>query len=161
MAAVTRAGDFAACIDRADAFDPVHAGAAGIALSRLLWVRPLGLRAALHAAEHVLDAGGFGLVLIDLDDPRTSDPTVPRVTWLRLARAAARNQSAVVTIGVRRSAGVFATLCIETERRRASFTGGSGPCSLFDGIASAIHLRKNKLGPPSATGVRIFASAGA
>jgi RecA/RadA recombinase len=167
-AAVTSAGDLAACIDLPDALDPAHASAAGIDLGRLLWVRPRDLRGALQAAEHVLDTGGFSLVLVDLDDPRAPRPMVPAGAWVRLVRAVARSRSAVLILGARRAAGVedhdrssagtFAALRLETERRGAGFTGSAGPCPLFDGISSIIHLRKNRLGPPGAAAA-LFATA--
>lgn len=169
-AAVTSSGDLAAYIDLPDALDPTHASVTGIELRRLLWVRPRDLRSALQAAEHVLDAGGFSLVLVDLDDRRRPRLTVPAGAWVRLARAAARNRSAVLVLGAcstagaedqdRSSAGTFAALRLETERRRVGFTGSAGPCPLFDGISSTIHLRKNRIGPPGAAAA-LFATAAA
>ena len=169
-AAVTSAGDLAAYIDLADALDPTHASVTGIDLGRLLWVRPRDLRSALQAAEQVLDTGGFSLVLVDLDDRRGPRLMIPAGAWVRLARAAARNRSAVVILGAcnpagaedhdHSSAGTFAALRLETERRRVGFTGSAGACPLFDGISSTIHLRKNRTGPSGATAV-LFATAAA
>ena len=167
-AAVTSAGDFAACIDLADAFDPTQGNMAGIDLGRLLWIRPRGLRSALQAAEQVVDTGGFSFVFVDLDAPCEARFVVPAGAWVRLTRAAARNCSAVLVLGARGAAGgedqnrstmgTFAALRLETTRRHVRFTGSAGPCPLFDGITSAIHLRKNKLGPLGATAA-LFAMA--
>jgi hypothetical protein len=66
LAATQRAGELVAVVDAADAFDPPSAHAAGVVLPRLLWVRPPGQTAALQAADRVLDAGGFGLVVLYL-----------------------------------------------------------------------------------------------
>jgi hypothetical protein len=46
LAAATARGEVAALVDAADAFDPPSAEAAGVALARLLWVRPPGLTEA-------------------------------------------------------------------------------------------------------------------
>ena len=158
LRAVTARRALAACVDLPDAFDPAHAVEAGIDLARLLWIRPRTPRDALPAAEHVLEAEGFGLVLIDLDDgrPRRS---VPASTWIRLTRAAVRTRTAVVVLGSNAVVGTFAALRLELERRSAAFEG-RGPCPLFTGIISAVHLRKSKLGAPPASSAAVVAAAG-
>src|SRR4029453_14213867 len=65
-ASATRAGETIAWVDPEDALDPAAAGAAGVALPRTLWVRPRDVPDALRAAEILLGAGGFGLVVLDL-----------------------------------------------------------------------------------------------
>jgi len=65
-ASVTSHAELVAWVDGADAFDPASAAAAGLDLSRMLWVRPPELALAPSAAELVLAAGGFPLVVIDL-----------------------------------------------------------------------------------------------
>src|SRR4030095_15259417 len=82
-AAATRSGETIAWVDPDDALDPEAAGAAGVALSRTLWVRPRDVGGALHASEILLGAGGFGLVVLDLDVAHTTRVTA----WTRLARA--------------------------------------------------------------------------
>src|SRR5205809_1855025 len=69
-AAATRAGETIAWVDPQDALEPEAAAAAGIALVRLLWVRPRSVSDAFRAAEILLGAGGFGLVVLDVDAPR-------------------------------------------------------------------------------------------
>src|SRR5438093_7218343 len=66
-AAATRAGETIAWVDPADTLEPEAAAAAGIALARLLWVRPRGVSDAFRASEILLGAGGFGLVVLDVD----------------------------------------------------------------------------------------------
>lgn len=74
LASTQRAGELVAVVDAADAFDPPSAHAAGVVLPRLLWVRPPGQSAALQAADRVLDAGGFGLVVLYLAGVARSKP---------------------------------------------------------------------------------------
>lgn len=58
-----------ALIDTSDVFAPAPAVAAGIDFDRLLWVRCAGnLEHAFKAADLLLHAGGFGLVILDLGD---------------------------------------------------------------------------------------------
>src|SRR2546422_2899246 len=115
-ASATRAGETIAWVDPEDALDPEAAAAAGIALARLLWVRPRGVPDALRAAEILLGATGFGLVAIDVGDARSP---CPPPGWPRLARAAERSGTALLVIEPRRQAGTFAALGLEVTDRRA------------------------------------------
>lgn len=66
VAAATRRGEVAAWIDTADALDPASLAAAGADLRRVLWVRSATPEQAVRAAELVLEAGGFTVVVMDL-----------------------------------------------------------------------------------------------
>src|SRR5689334_4757000 len=66
LAASTGRGEHAALVDTADAFDPVSAAAAGVDLSKLIWVRCGGqIEPGMRAADLLIQAGGFGVVAID------------------------------------------------------------------------------------------------
>jgi len=93
-------GHVVALVDAFDRFDPRGAGAAGLDLDRLLWVRgaPITVetarpalvdRAVTHAVrafDLILRAGGFGVVALDLGDaPARIVRSLPAATWLRLA----------------------------------------------------------------------------
>src|SRR6185369_10902384 len=65
-AAVQAAGELVAVVDVADALDPRSAVRAGVVLPRLLWVRPTTMMDGMRAVDWVLDAGGFGLVVLYL-----------------------------------------------------------------------------------------------
>ena len=147
-AATTNAGELVAWVDLPDAFDAEHAVLAGVQLPRLLWVRPQGVRAALRATEHVVAAGGFRLVLLDLDEQHGGAPAI----WLRLARTATRNGAAVVVLGARRAAGAFASLSLEISRRRACFSPQHEPCPLFHGFDGQVRLCKSRQAPLSDAG---------
>jgi len=145
LRAVTARHDLAACIDLQNAFDAPHAESAGVDLARILWIRPRSARDALRAALYVLDADGFGLVLVDLDD---APGAVPASVWMRLTRAALRTRTAMVVLARENVAGTFATLRLEVERRRVTFEGHpSHP--LLGAVTSTVHLRKSKLGAPA------------
>ncbi|MGV8038771.1 MAG: hypothetical protein AB2L07_01340 [Thermoanaerobaculaceae bacterium] len=66
VAAATARGEVVAWIDAADALDPASLAAAGVDLERVLWVRPATPEQAVRAAELVLEAGGFTVVVVDL-----------------------------------------------------------------------------------------------
>jgi len=96
LAAATARGDIAALIDTHDTLDVESAQAAGLALDHLLWVRgdPGGvprpqvlLDRAIKAFGLVLEAGGFGVVALDLGDVPPADlGRLPFTTWRRLQR---------------------------------------------------------------------------
>jgi hypothetical protein len=98
MAAATGRGELVAIVDTCDRLDVASVTAAGVALDRLLWVRgdaisgpQLADRAverALQALNLILQAGGFGVVALDLADvPPTALRRLPFTTWLRVHRA--------------------------------------------------------------------------
>jgi recombination protein RecA len=99
MAAATARGEIVALVDTLDRLDVASAAAAGIDLDRLLWIRgrpqASGLRPgpcalldrALKALNLVLQAGGFGVVAIDLADVSASTlKQIPFTTWMRVQR---------------------------------------------------------------------------
>ena len=88
-------GELVALVDACDRFDPVSAEAAGLDLSSLLWIRgrertrdlAQTVKQVLKAMNLVLDAGGFGVVALDLSDaPIRVLRQLPMTTWLRLSR---------------------------------------------------------------------------
>ena len=100
-AATAARGEIAALVDTHDRFDPVSAAAAGVDLSRLLWIRDRGdASRALKAMNLVLQAGGFGTVVLDLADVRS--PALrqfPLTTWMRLSRVIEGSQTIALLLG--------------------------------------------------------------
>jgi len=128
LAGATERGEAVALIDPLDMFDPVSAAAATrIDFQRMLWVRgesSLSARVSLSteygtlqksldrgvkALNIVLQAGGFGLVVLDLGEiaPQVIK-RLPYTTWLRLQRVIENSETACVVVGrepIARSAG--------------------------------------------------------
>jgi len=104
----------------------------------------------LKAAEWILAAGGFGLVVIDCGGLREGEGRVGGFTQsaaLRLARGAERSGTAVVVIGAHQLCGTFAAMSLRLSRRRAGFSrAGSGAPVLFDGLTIEARVMRNKLG---------------
>jgi hypothetical protein len=122
IAASTRRGEIAALVDTFDRLDVASAAAAGIDLERLLWVRgpsisigsasggpDAAMNRALKAVNLVLQAGGFGCVVLDLADaPPVALRRIPFTTWLRVQRVIEGSDTACVLIAphpLARSAG--------------------------------------------------------
>jgi hypothetical protein len=149
LAAATRDGELVAFVDTFDRLDVASLVAAGVDLSRVLWIRgqamsrtdaaidPQGTRhlaesaggrrlagvrsaavdsvvertidRALKALNLVLQAGGFGIVVLDLADaPPVAVQRLPFTTWLRVQRVVEGRDTACVLMAsapVSRSAG--------------------------------------------------------
>ena len=126
LLAEASAGDeFCALIDTPGSFDPASAAAAGVRLSQLLWVRCGGNpEHALKAADLLAQAGGFGLVALDLaDTPVKISRRIPLAAWFRLRRAVQNTKTALVSVGACFNASTSAALKIELVRDRAVWRG--------------------------------------
>ncbi|MDP6540347.1 MAG: hypothetical protein QF410_12470 [Planctomycetota bacterium] len=143
LARTTAAGELACVVDRANAFDPLSARQGGVDLARVLWVRPPGVTEALRCAEHVLRAGGFALVLLDLASAHEA-PRISGTIWPRVRKVVAGADAALVTLCRERLVGTFADLALELGEARAHFDEGPSWLSNLDG---RVLLVRNRLGP--------------
>lgn len=141
LARTTAAGEVAAVVDGADAFDPGSAEAADVALERVLWVRAPRAREALRCAERLLVARGFALVVLDLALAR---PTLAPAAWARLARAAAVSRTALVVLSLERQAGTSAGIALELAPARARFTGAP---TLLEELEIEVALARHRSAP--------------
>ncbi|HEV3217245.1 MAG TPA: hypothetical protein VGZ27_16055 [Vicinamibacterales bacterium] len=139
LAGATSRGEAVALVDPLDTFDPVSAEASGIDFTRMLWIRgqasssarvslfsefgtlQRSLDSAVKALNLVLQAGGFGLVALDLAEvaPQVLR-RLPFTTWLRLHRVIEGSETACVLIGsepLARSAGGV-TVQLESGKAR-------------------------------------------
>jgi recombination protein RecA len=127
LAGATRRGEAVAYIDPLDMFDPPSAAAGGVDFSRMLWIRgeatssarvslscefgtlQKSVDRAVKSLNLVLQAGGFGLVVLDLAEiPAQVLQRLPFTTWLRLHRVIEGSDTACALIGgepISRSAG--------------------------------------------------------
>jgi hypothetical protein len=127
LAGATSHGEAVALIDPLDMFDPVSAAAHPIDFQRMLWVRgeatsssrvslsleygtlQKSLDRGVKALNIVLQAGGFGLVVLDLGEVAPQAiKRLPYTTWLRLQRVIEGSDTACVLVGsepIARSSG--------------------------------------------------------
>jgi len=142
LAQATRRQEFCALIDASGAFDPAGAEEAGVSLPRLLWVRCGGnAEHALKAADLLIQAGGFGVVAMDLAGLEVRDAQrIPLASWFRLRHTAEKMRSAFVVIGREVNAKSCSTVQIALRPREAHWTG-----NLFDGMtANALSAKNNR-----------------
>lgn len=119
LAQATRAGECTAWIDADGRFDPASAVSSGVDLARLLWVNCGGVAEhALKSADLVIQAGGFGLVVLDLGDtPVREARRIPLASWFRLRHAVERGGTALVAVEREICARSCSTLQLELKRR--------------------------------------------
>jgi recombination protein RecA len=154
LAAATARGELVALVDALDMFDAASASEAGIDFNRLLWIRghvvtspgmcrDMNQRAveqAIKALTLVLQAGNFGLVVLDMAEaPSEALRRLPFTTWLRLQRLIEGSQTACVLIGSEPMGRSSAGLTVRLAKRPSSPSHLSSPPSpsspgLFTGL---------------------------
>ncbi|MCX8072343.1 MAG: DNA recombination/repair protein RecA [Candidatus Binatia bacterium] len=143
LAAVTGRREIGAWIDAADAVHPLSLVAAGVDLSRVLWVRPRSFPEALRSAEVVLSTKGIALVVLDCGERAARFPS--RAAWLRLQRAAARSHAVLLLLAPHSLAGSFAAL-----RLRLQANGGqwvrAGQREFLEGLRAFVVVERNRIG---------------
>ena len=125
LSQATRRGECCAWIDTAGAFDPLSAEEAGVDLDRILWVNCGGNpQHGLKAADLLIQAGGFGLVVFDIaDTPDAVARRIPLASWFRLRHAAERTGAALITIERQINARSCSALQIEMRQKKPMWIG--------------------------------------
>ena len=139
LAAAADRGEAVALVDTCDTFDPASAAARGLTLSRLLWVRETGdASRALKAFSLILQAGGFGLVVLDLADvPVQALRRFPCTTWMRIARIIEGSETVALLVGGERIARSSGGVTIALDASPARWHGSGHRARLFTGVQPA------------------------
>jgi hypothetical protein len=103
------------------------ASAAGVALERVLWVRCKNADQALRATDLLIQAGGFGLVAVDLSDiaPRIVR-YVPLNAWFRFRRAVEDTPTILMVMEQEANAKTCASLVLRLEARPGEWSEAGG-----------------------------------
>ena len=181
LSAATRRGEIVALVDTLDRLDVASAAAAGIDLDRLLWIRgesvsnagarragPPSLSASARPADHieralkalnlVLQAGGFGVVAIDLADvPGSTLKQIPFTTWMRVQRVIEGSDTACLLLApepLARSAGGL-TMALAG---RTTWAGASSRSRRLSGIDVRVRVMSPRRRVDGEVDVQAFAS---
>jgi recombination protein RecA len=157
ISTVTNRQEFCALVDASDCFDPSSAQAAGVDLSRLLWVRCENgrklrpLEQAFKAADIVVQNGGFGLIAVDLGniDERLVRK-VPLSTWFRFARVVEKMPTALVFLLGYPAAQSCAALTLHLSSRGACWRGAEkvSHAHLLSGIEFEVEIGRSRMRKP-------------
>jgi len=125
LAGATQRQEACAVIDTADTFDPASAAAAGVDLRFLLWVRCAAKkRCALQVVDWLLQAGGFGVVALDIANLTPHDVrNIPLHTWFRFRRAVEHKPTLLLVIAGEHCTGSTAAMQLEMSQKTALWKG--------------------------------------
>jgi len=143
LAQATRHGEVCAVVDLCDSFHPESAAAAGAELQKLLWARCDGnAKNAMHVADLLLHAGGFGVVLLDLCEasPRVLNH-IPLSYWYRFHRAIEHTPTILVVCAATSEVKSSSTSKVQLQRKAVHWSG-STPCVVLRGIEVEAALHK-------------------
>ena len=157
LAQVTAREEVCAVVDAQDTFDPAAAAAAGVDLSRVLWVRCGGNpEHALKAADLLVQAGGFGLILMDLGEVEERIARrIPLASWFRLRRAVEHTPSILLVVERQPHAVTCASLVLELSREAVDWSGAPGCSQLLDGLRYYAQRRKPVRAARASFGARV------
>jgi len=126
LASRTAEGEVCALVDARDSFDPLTGNAAGVALEKLLWVRCQNIDQALRSMDLLIQAGGFGMVAVDLSDvPTKTVRQVPLNAWFRFRRAVEDTPTILLLLEQEPHAKTCASLVVRLEAGEARWTEAS------------------------------------
>ncbi len=147
LAQATRRGEVCAVVDLDDRFHPASAVAGGVRLEHLLWVRCRGnAEHALRAADLLLHAGGFGVVLLDICDasPRVLN-RIPLSYWYRFHRAIEHTPTILVVCAAAPQVRSSSLQRLQLARKQTRWIG-SAPFLVLQGVESDAILQKAPAG---------------
>jgi len=124
LRATTHRGEFCVLIETQDTFDPQTAAASGMELSRLLWIRcDKNPEHAVKAADLLVHAGGFCLVVLDLaGTPTRLTNRIPITSWFRLRHGAEQSGSALVVTAEQPLTGSCAQMQLTVKCERVQWS---------------------------------------
>jgi len=150
LAEATARDEVCAFVDGRDVFDPKSAEAAGIDLSRLLWVRCHNLDQVLKTADLLLQGGGFGCVVMDLSDlPPAQVRSMPLASWFRFQRSIEKTPTTLIVLARESTVKSAAALVLNFEMANAEWS------ALFDTIETNVQIARSRQSRPVNSHVRV------
>jgi recombination protein RecA len=131
LAHAIRREEVCALVDTNDVFDPQSAAQAEINFDRLLWIRCTNnLEHAFRATDLLLQAGGFGLVMLDLGDvPAQTAKRIIASWWYRFRRTLEATPTALVVIAEESSVRACAALTLELQKKDVAWSSATTPAN--------------------------------
>lgn len=99
LAEATSQDEVCALVDGNDAFDPQSGIFRNLDLKRLLWVRCHKLEQVLKTTDLLIQGGGFGRVVMDLNDLSLPHiQSIPMTSWFRFQRAIEKTPTVLIVM---------------------------------------------------------------
>ena len=127
LAHATTHEEVCALVDTSNVFDPDSASQAEINFERLLWIRCAhNLEHAFKATDLLLQAGGFGMVMLDLGNVPTRDARrIISSWWYRFRRTLEATPTVMVVIAEESCAKSCASLALELKQETGLWSSNS------------------------------------
>ena len=156
IAQLTATGEVCALVDSTGSFDPLSAKLAGLELGNLLWVRCGGeLEKAFLAADHLVQAKGFGCVWLNLNGlPQNKLRLVPRTYWYRYRSRIKETPTLFLVTAEEHVTGSASQQSFQLEREEARWSG-TGRFKLLRDFYLKFHSQKGYFGPPQQTRIEM------
>jgi hypothetical protein len=163
LAGLTRRGQCCAYVDASDALDPLSAAALGVELRRLLWIRPQEAKTklrkpsadfyqrldrALRATDLLLNAGGWGAVVLDIGElPAAQARRVPLATWYRFRLQAEKSRALLLLLTPVACANSCAAVSLHNEETQAEWQrAAENGLPLLAELRHRVHLSRSRAG---------------
>lgn len=159
IASITQLDNACAWVDTSDVLSPETAAAASVDLRRLLWLRmskeqrkqknagtPWSrIEQALKATDLLLQAGGFGAIMLDMSDVLPQHTRrIPLTTWYRFRLAAEQARTALIFLTQSPCANSCAALVLHCDSAQVNPFNTDGETSLFECQQYQIHRERNR-----------------
>jgi hypothetical protein len=158
LAQTTARDEICAVVDVHDSFNPASAQAAGVKLESLIWVRCRGnAEYALRAADLLLHAGGFGVVLLDMCE--TSARVLNRIPlsyWYRFRNAVENTPTVLLICADLPQAKSCSSMNVELKSKLFQWSG-KPPFQLLKGLHTIALARKRSAVQKEALSIRLAA----
>lgn len=158
LAQGTSEGEICAVIDLYDSFHPASAASTGVRLDQFVWVRCQGnAEHAIRAADLLLHAGGFGVIMLDLcEAPSRVLNRIPLSYWYRFLRAVEHTPTILLLATDEPQAKSCTVNSLKLQPQAFHWTG-AGPFSLLRGMET--HVIPRKISVVQRRPLSIFAAA--
>ena len=155
LAQATSRGEVCALLDTHDQFAPHSATAAGVLLPQLVWVRGRNRPDdMLRAADLLLHAGGFGVIVLDLPEVTAAVwNRIPISWWYRFQRAAEHTPTILLLCTEKPQARACAQTSIELTAPSVEWQG-TNCFALLSRFETLAHLRKPAGRPATSLSIR-------
>jgi hypothetical protein len=143
LARATQQGEVCAVVDLHNSFHPDSAAASGVQLDHLLWVRcKCNPEYTMKAADLLLHAGGFGVVLLDLSEAQALVLNrIPISYWYRFQRAIQNTPTILLICADAPQAKAASRYSLECQAKSFSWLG-QRPFTRLHGISTIARQRK-------------------
>lgn len=156
LAQLTSAGEVCAAVDACGGFDPCSAKLAGVELENLLWVRCGGdVERSFMAADHLVQAKGFGAIWLDLSGlSQKTLRMVPKTYWFRYRTRIKETPTILLVTASEHVTGSASGKSFASSRKNIVWSG-TGSFKLLREFHLDFHSRKEFFDPAQPARIRM------